>query len=284
MLSLPDPPLSRSPRSRPRACRCRPAVDGVVAGAAVEAPDHRTDVEAGAVVAAPALEQIVARATCHPHRPAVTKPAPVAERQRRQGTGLPQTGAPFLFSRGYLEDYLADAGALFHVVHGRRGLLQWEGLVYDRVKVVLLVEREHRAEVVGVAHRGAEDVQMTGPEEDPGQRYLRPRSGGSPVDHDPPAGLGDRDTRLDGFAADVVDREVHTAGHAPKLPGPVLRAVGDSPFGAELLGALDLLLVPGCDEDRRPGGARHLHQERSNAAPDARDQDRLALPQLPACK
>src|SRR5215211_321110 len=169
-------------------------------------------------------------------------------RTRKRGRiSSPTNPSMFGGLRGYLEHDLAHPATCFHEVEGRGGFLEREGLVYLRTQSVLGVEVEHRAELLGGAHRRPEHVDLL-------ERYtnghrLRRRACRSPEDDDPASRLGQRDEGVEGLAADVVEREVDASGHALELPGPVLRVVVDTPFHTELLGPFDLLVAPRGNED-----------------------------------
>src|SRR5829696_5486532 len=133
---------------------------------------------------------------------------------------------------GDVEDYLPYAGALFHVLHRGRRLLERKDLLDGGAQAMLRVEVEHGPELLVGAHRGAEDGEVL--EEDPWHHYRHLRPGGRPEGHDTAAGLGERDHRVEGVAADVIHREVRAADHALQLPAPVFGVVVDAALRAEL--------------------------------------------------
>src|SRR5919112_277495 len=135
--------------------------------------------------------------------------------------------------RGYIEDYLAHPATLFHKVECRGDVFEWEGLVYLWTQPVLGVEVEHRAELLGGAHRRSEDIEVF--ERYADRHRLRRRARRSPEDDDPASRPGERDERVEGLPADMVEREVDAPGHALELPGPVFRVVVDAPFRTEAL-------------------------------------------------
>src|SRR5918994_4878299 len=108
--------------------------------------------------------------------------------------------------RRYLEDYLAHPATFLQKVEGRRGLFEWEGLVHLRAQAVIGVEVEHRAELLGGAHRRPQHVEVL-------ERYadghrLRRRTGRRPDCDDPSSRFGERDEGVEILSPDMVGREV----------------------------------------------------------------------------
>src|SRR5215213_8454269 len=102
------------------------------------------------------------------------------------------------------------------------------------------VEVEHRAELLGCAHRRPQHVEVL-------ERYadghgLRRRTGRRPDYDDPSSRFGERDEGVEVLSPYMVGREVDAPRHALELFAPVLRVVIDASLSAEFFRLFDLLV------------------------------------------